>query len=95
MNIYEIVSGPTQDQLFDCLRNWRQGRCENFWLRKKGSRIVLPATVVGINVLSFEDPSNNKWHIKLFDEAGRLGSRLLDGYYDSAKHTGNVQPLRS
>lgn len=93
---FEITQGPTQDQLFDSLRNWSENRRATFWIRKDGpNQLVFTAIVVGVNVLTLEEDRSDKWNVKLFDESARLGSKLLDGYYDTNRRTGRLRLVKA
>ncbi len=97
--ISEIVSGPSRDELVESLRSWNDGRPAfiQFWVKVRYApdKIRDHAVRAEIKKIGPQDGSYQVWRILLHTPGSSIGSKYLDGYYDSLKRTGRVRLVAS
>lgn len=95
---YQIVGGPSREELFDALRLRHEGRTVTLTVDNSveavgGPReslttkhpLILRVTVESIGV---EDGSGNSWLLTLVDSDRKLGSGYVWGYFNTTRREG-------
>ena len=92
---YEIVAGPSREELFDALRLRHEGRKVSFTMtprpQRLGSRIEMEKTFnVFVNGIKVNDIRGKNWLLDLCNPNGNLGSQYLRGYFNTMRRKGWV-----
>jgi hypothetical protein len=101
----QITAGPSREELFDALRLRHEGRTVTVTVDntvrtagdpRKSLTMKLPLTLeVGVDSIGIEDGSGNSWLLGVYDKDGKLGSKRLEGYFNTTRREGWIRPTSS
>lgn len=95
--MFQIVSGPSREELFDCLRLRHEGRTirirvVNMYDQNKPRRFIEVDMV--IDGISIEGDSGNSWFIEFYDSKKLLGGEHFIGFLSTKTRAGHIKAGR-
>jgi len=93
---FQIIAGPSREELFDALRLRHEGRKVTFTLVSADKISTLPLVLeVSVDEISSEDGSGESWILKLSNEKVIPGYSHYRGYFHSKDRRGSLSPERN
>lgn len=94
-NRFEIIAGPSREDLFDGLRLRHESRLVLFSILSghHSNALYNKSLQLQVNGIAVEDGSGHKWLIELHDPTKTFGSSKLHGYFDTNTRKGWVEPI--
>lgn len=86
--VYEIVAGPSREDLFDALRLRHEKREVTFTVKMGSEEVPLRGM---INSISIEDGSGNCWLFILYCGSRPLTSQYFSGFLNTRKREGTLR----